>query len=149
MRKITTKDREAMFTAFTEAETINHVVEKCGVHHLTAEKYRKLDKWDERLAEIRAKAEEKADETAAQRRARLITTAKFVQAKALAYLKKNGFDSATSAVSGLFKALQAEAELTGDIRADTEVRLVLDYRGDAGTITAHTTKAREMDNGNR
>ena len=70
MARITEEKRDTMWVAFQEKPTNRYVSESCGVSQRTAARYRELDKWDERIKEIRRKACEKADETAVEIRAR-------------------------------------------------------------------------------
>ena len=60
-RKITDTDREGMFLAYQEKQTVNYVQVKCGFHNVTVKKYRTLDKWDERLKKISVKVTRKVD----------------------------------------------------------------------------------------
>jgi hypothetical protein len=50
-----------MFQAFVEKPTIEYVSEKCGIHHATCRRYRVIDRWDARLAEVRATAQRTVD----------------------------------------------------------------------------------------
>lgn len=57
---------DELWTEYQVHGSIHEVAKKCGVHHKTVERYRRLERWDERLEEIRAKAQRKADYTLAQ-----------------------------------------------------------------------------------
>ncbi len=50
-----------MFLAYQEKPNINYVVVKCKFNRGTVEKYRKSERWDERLVEISQQAIIKAD----------------------------------------------------------------------------------------
>lgn len=52
---------EAMFVAYVEQPTVEHVARLCGVHHATVRKYRVRESWDARLAEVRTRAQDEAD----------------------------------------------------------------------------------------
>jgi len=86
---------EELWTAWQEFENVNQVATKCGVHHKTVERYLKLEKWDERLAGIKAKAQQKADYDLAQARAediKIVRAVKTELVKALSKAQKSGVD---------------------------------------------------------
>jgi IS30 family transposase len=57
---------DELWAAYQVHGSIHEVAKKCGIHHRTVERYLRLERWDERLEEIRAKAQKKADYTLAQ-----------------------------------------------------------------------------------
>ena len=79
---------EELWTAWQEFENVNQVATKCGVHHKTVERYLRLEKWDERLAGIKAKAQQKADYDLAQARAEDITIVRAVKTELVKALRK-------------------------------------------------------------
>jgi len=79
---------EELWTAWQEFENVNQVATKCGVHHKTVERYLRLEKWDERLAGIKAKAQQKADYDLAKARAEDITIVRAVKRELIKALKK-------------------------------------------------------------
>ena len=86
---------EELWTAWQEFENFNQVATKCGVHHKTVERYLKLEKWGERLAGIKAKAQQKADYDLAQARAediKIVRAVKTELVKALSKAQKSGVD---------------------------------------------------------
>ena len=86
---------EEFWAAWQEFENVNQVATKCGVHHKTVERYLKLEKWDERLAGIKAKAQQKADYDLAQARAediKIVRAVKTELVKALNKAQKSGVD---------------------------------------------------------
>jgi hypothetical protein len=81
--KLTQAKIDEMWQAWQEKQSVRHVVKKCHVAKLTAERYRKKENWDARLGAIERRAEHKADLTLSDRRARdlrLIEAAKRVWA---------------------------------------------------------------------
>ena len=50
-----------MFSVYVDRQSVEEVARICGVHHATVRRYRVAERWDERLAEIRAKAQQEAD----------------------------------------------------------------------------------------
>lgn len=67
--KLSQEERDAMFAVYLETQSVNQVVEKCGKHAKTVNRYKELDKWDSRVAEISTEATKKADYSLAQARA--------------------------------------------------------------------------------
>jgi len=59
--KLSQAKRDEMFEVWCERQSIEHVSKKCKVHWNTASRYRKLDNWDERYANIQDEANAKAD----------------------------------------------------------------------------------------
>jgi hypothetical protein len=57
---------DELWAAYQVHQSVHEVARKCGIHHRTVERYRRIERWDERLEEIRAKAQKKADYTLAQ-----------------------------------------------------------------------------------
>ena len=70
--KLTLQDREHMFQAWQERQSVTHVARVTGFGTTTVSKYRKLDQWDERLKEIQVKAEALSDEAASVHLARVL-----------------------------------------------------------------------------
>lgn len=56
---------DEMFRVYSDRQSIQEVATKCGISHRTAERYRRLERWDERLTQIRAMALREADYTIA------------------------------------------------------------------------------------
>ena len=52
---------EAMYLAFQEKQSVNYVAKKIHIAPATVRRYRKMNKWDERIRSIEAKAHKKAD----------------------------------------------------------------------------------------
>lgn len=50
-----------MFAKYCENQALDHVAKRCKVHIQTAKKYHRLDRWDQRLAEIQRKAQKQQD----------------------------------------------------------------------------------------
>lgn len=71
-RKLTPQDRTRMFKAWQAHPTVLYVAQTTGFVLGTVSKYRKLDRWDERWAEIQAKADVLSDENAAVSLARVL-----------------------------------------------------------------------------
>lgn len=52
---------DAMWCVFQEHGSAAEVARKCGVHHKSVARVRRIERWDQRLAEILAKAQAEAD----------------------------------------------------------------------------------------
>lgn len=114
-RRIDEAKREEMFSFWQEKQSINYVSQKAQVSRRTADRYRAMDNWDQRLAKIRAKAQKKTDETAAERLSRHARLAKILQAKAFATLDRfEAFSDVNTAVRALEVSVRMEREAMGD-----------------------------------
>ena len=69
--KLTLQDREIMFEAWQERQSVTYVTRVTGFGTTTVSKYRKLDRWDRRLEQIYEKAQELSDLENARELARL------------------------------------------------------------------------------
>ncbi|OFV83292.1 MAG: hypothetical protein A2W26_04235 [Acidobacteria bacterium RBG_16_64_8] len=112
-----------MWAAYQKKPTINHVVQKCGVSQVTVRRYRDREKWEERLAVIRAKANQKSDEDTAKMLARQARQARAIQTKALQRIVGSGFGSTRDASDAYFKATVEERVVRGEPGERTEVLL--------------------------
>lgn len=52
---------DEMFRVYSDRGSVREVATKCRVSHRTVERYRRIERWDERLAEIRAQVRRDAD----------------------------------------------------------------------------------------
>ena len=123
---LTVKKRDEMFQVWCRNQNISFVMEVCNVNRGTADKYRKLDHWDERLEKIRERAEEKVDETIADMLARQALQAREISEKALRYLKQGDhFENKGEAASIYFRATAEERVTRGEPadRSETLVRV--------------------------
>ena len=68
--KITDQQRELMFQAFCEKQSLRFVAQKCTVNVGTVKKYREMDNWDRRYSAITERAKRKVDNKAVKRRER-------------------------------------------------------------------------------
>ena len=66
-KALTAEKREELYQVFFEHGTVNSVIKKCKIHIQTALKYKKLDKWVDRVERTKAKAETKTDNSNAKR----------------------------------------------------------------------------------
>jgi len=119
---LSTKKRAALFRAFQEKQTVRHVSRKCGVSHTTVRKYRLREKWDERLKEIRKKAEAKADSKAATELAKNLQIVRWAKGRVLEEINKQKKGVKTKApVAALEKLIRLELLLMGRPDSHTEI----------------------------
>jgi hypothetical protein len=67
---VSQEKRIELFEAYCERQTIQHVARACSVSPTTALRYKRVDRWDERLRGVTVKAEDKIDKSIAEMRAR-------------------------------------------------------------------------------
>jgi hypothetical protein len=114
MAKLTEAQRDEMFVAWQEKQAIHYVAQKVHVSRTAVRKYRAEDDWDRRLARLKAKAQAKADDDAARRRARHIKLAQLLQVKGADYLAKKGCKSDAVAVGAVRDGVKMEREIVGE-----------------------------------
>lgn len=123
---MTEAKRDELFAAWQEKQAIRYVSRKCGVSHTTARRYREKDDWEARMARIVEKAQRKADDDAARRRARHIKLAQLVQAKGAECLAKKGIKSDAVAVGAVRDGVKMEREIVGESGvADADATLIV------------------------
>jgi len=66
--KLSNKKIKEMYQAFKERATIGNIVNKCGVHHITARRYIEKYGWREKIREIEKKVLEKDIDREVKRR---------------------------------------------------------------------------------
>ncbi len=50
-----------MFRVYADRQSVREVATRCAVSHRTVERYRRVERWDQRLADVRAKVQSEAD----------------------------------------------------------------------------------------
>jgi hypothetical protein len=111
---VSQEKRIELFEAYCERQTIQHVARTCSVSPTTALRYKRLDRWDERLRGVTKRAEDKIDESIAEMRARQAKQARALQAKALQKAIEEGFRNTRDAADAYFKAVQEERVVRGE-----------------------------------
>ena len=106
--------RIRLYEAYSERQSIQHVARTCSVSPTTALRYKRLDRWDERLRGVTKRAEDKIDESIAEMQARQAKQARAVQAKALQKVIEDGFRNTRDAADAYFKAVQEERVIRGE-----------------------------------
>jgi hypothetical protein len=112
---------DELWASYQVHQSVHEVANTCGVHHKTVERYRQIERWDQRLEEIRAKAQKKADYTLAQA---MTDSLKLVRA-----YKQKLSDAITSKIvsgedvtaSELEKIVKLEAFVLGGVESRQEI----------------------------
>lgn len=86
--KLPKKKIAKMFKSFCEKQTNHYVAQKCKISVTTVKRYRKLDNWDERAAEINKKVEEKLDDDIAEIKSNHIKFVRVIVDKYKKYVEK-------------------------------------------------------------
>lgn len=84
--------RRQMFSAYCQKAACTFVSKTCGVSEATARRYRDLDNWDERLAEIRRQVGEQDQESITEAKKRQLRIVRKVQGKFEKELEGGGVD---------------------------------------------------------
>ena len=133
-RKITDAQLEEMFIAWQEKQTLRHVARKCTVSLPTVRRYKKLEKWDERLEVIKVRATRKANTEITNHRAKHAKIGQLLQSAGVKRIQNIMEDPATNAIKqitpkvagGLIKTgVDIEREAVGDVSPDTVIVLAL------------------------
>lgn len=112
--------RSELWAAYNERQSIEHVSRKCGVHHKTVERYLRLDHWNERLEEIRAKAREQADQSLAQSMAESLALVRDYKARLALALSTKKVSTAEVTAAELEKVIKLEAFVLGGVESRHE-----------------------------
>lgn len=119
--RLSSAKRSALWEAFQEIQTAEHVSRKCGVHHATVERYRVLDRWDDRLTEIRRLAQKRADYSLADAMAEsLIMVREYKERLASALVSKKVTGAEVTAAE-LERVIRLEAFVLGGAESRHEV----------------------------
>ncbi|MBL8922826.1 MAG: hypothetical protein JNJ54_28515 [Myxococcaceae bacterium] len=112
---------EQAWTAFQERQSADYVSRKCGLHWRTVERYRRLERWDERLAEISAKAQAAADYDLAAARGHSLRLLRAYKSKVEQALLKKAVSPDEVNAAELDRIVRTEMLLLGGPDSRTEV----------------------------
>lgn len=112
---------DAMFAVYSDRASVDEVATKCGVHHRTVERYRRIERWDDRLAAVRAKAQAKTDYGLAEAMADSLGLVRSFKAKVAAALAGKTVAADDVTVAELERLVKLEAFLLGGVESRTEV----------------------------
>ena len=119
--RLSSAQRSALWEAFQGCQTIEHVSRKCGVHHATAQRYRVLDRWDERLIEVRRLAQKRADYSRAEAMAESLILVREYKERLATALASKKVSSADVTAAELERVIRLEAFVLGGAESRHEV----------------------------
>ena len=125
---LTELEQEEMFRAYCEYPCVLSVARACRRSHRTVLKYKRRNKWDERLKKVRQQTENKGNESIAEMLARQAKQARAIQVKALQKVVANGFKSPKDAADAYFKASADERVVRGEPSDRVEGSLLEEVR---------------------
>jgi hypothetical protein len=102
-KRISNEQRSACFQCWCEVQTVNYVYEKSGIRVSTLKRFRREDKWDERLARVREEAQIIADARSGKRLARNLEILKFTKEKIVLGVKEDKIHGSVSDIPALIK----------------------------------------------
>ena len=115
-----------MFAAYCQNPALDYVAKRCKVHIQTAKKYCRLDRWDQRLDEIRRKAQRQQDYDIAKeykRTLKLIGKAKSIYELALTRFKAGNIEKFRIGLTDIKDLANTEMLLTGKPTERVEISL--------------------------
>lgn len=112
---------EELWLAYQGRQSVNEVAKKCGVHHKTAERYRRLERWDERLEQVRAQAQDKADYTLADAMAGSLRIVRKFKERMAEAIEAQLLDEYTATAAELERLVKLEAFVLGGVEGRQEI----------------------------
>lgn len=119
--RLSSSNRAALWRAYQESQNANEVARKCSVHHRTVERYRVLDCWDERLAEIRQEAQKRADYTLADAMAESLSLVRRYKEKLGRALDAKAVNGDDVSAAELERVIRLEAFVLGGSESRHEI----------------------------
>lgn len=119
--RVPTALRDEMFAVYAERQTIESVSAKCGVHHATARRYKLADRWDERLGDVRAKAQREADYTLAAAMAQSLALIRVFKEKLSTAISAKNVKPSEATIVDLERLVRLEAYVLGAAESRHEV----------------------------
>lgn len=112
---------DALWRAYQDRQCVEDVAKKCGVSHRTVERYRRLERWDERLQEARRLAEKEADYDLASAMSESLKMVRVYKSKVAEALDRmTVLDDAVTA-SELERVVKLEGFILGGVESRHEV----------------------------
>jgi hypothetical protein len=112
---------DELWASYQAHGSVHEVARTCGVHHKTVERYRRIERWDERLEEIRAKAQKKADYTLAEAMADSLRLVRTYKAKLSEAIKTKILDDKEATATELERVVKLEAFVLGGVEGRQEI----------------------------
>ena len=119
-KKLSQKQLDKMFKTFCERQSVRYVARICSISPVTARKYRDLEHWNNRVAEVKRKARERQDESLAGHLANNLKVVQFAKGKILELIQVGGRIS-NNPVADLDKMIRLELLLRGEVDSRTEI----------------------------
>jgi hypothetical protein len=120
--KLSQKRIDEMWAAYQERQSIEFVSKKCGnLHWRTVDRYRRLERWDERLAEIRRKAQDEADYDLAKATAASLMLVQSYKEKLAAAMEFKNVPDEDVTASEIERIVKVEQLLLGGVESRHEV----------------------------
>lgn len=110
-----------MFAAYVERQSVEYVAAKCGVHHATAARYKRLDAWDDRLRDVRAAARREANYDLAAAMAQSLAMIREFKEKLSAAIARKQVTGADVTIADLERLVRLEAYVLGAAESRHEV----------------------------
>ena len=112
---------EDLWVEYQLHQSVHEVSKKCGIHWKTVARYRRLERWDERIEEIRAKAQKKADYTLAQAMADSLKLVRAYKQKMADAITSKVVSDEDVTASELEKIVKLEAFVLGGVESRQQV----------------------------
>lgn len=110
-----------MFATYADRQSVHEVAKKYGVSHRTVERYRRLERWDERAAEIREEARRAADYSIAEAMADSLRLVRSFKAKLAEAVEAKTITGADVSVLDVEKIVRLEAFILGAAETRHEI----------------------------
>lgn len=102
-----------MFATYADRQQVYEVATKYRISHRTVERYRRLERWDDRVAEIRAKALLEADYSIAQAMADSLKMVRLYKQKLADVVERKMLATDDATVADLERIIRLEAFVLG------------------------------------
>jgi hypothetical protein len=112
---------DEMWTVYRDRQSVREVSEKCAVHHKTVDRYRKLERWDERLREVRENAQREADYDLSKALADSLRIVRTYKGKLVDGLANRRLSGAEVTAAEIEKVVRLEAFILGGAESRHEV----------------------------
>ena len=112
---------DEMWAVYQAHQSIREVSQRCAVHHRTALRYCRVERWDQRLEEIRAKAQEKADYSLAEAMADSLKLVRSYKTKLAEAIKTKVIDDEDVTASEVERVVKLEAYVLGGVESRQEI----------------------------
>jgi rRNA maturation endonuclease Nob1 len=112
---------DQLWRAYQEHQSVHEVSKRCRCHRSSVERYRRLERWDERLNEARRRAQEQADYNLSQAMAESLALVTEYKQKLAAALAEKTVAEADVTATELERIVKLEAFVLGGAESRQEV----------------------------